>query len=385
MKKRLIWVAVVAIFVTFVGSIRVANAFIERKMALQEVISESTNIVFGTVSKVDQKRQRFTMKVEQDIKGTSNLEQIKVNVAVGQRRGNLTSPEKFMKAVKVGAPAMMFYKHHGGAVDALGHTGGTWFQCRSGTGKKIPDMWWTFTHIEVRMHRTFKGTTPEFQDFLLRVMKPFEYAKPGDVRVLAFAKSRALNEFNRLCAFHKIAKKNVAYKSTQDPKLPDLNKADILWIGYRSMSQLHTGKYIFDNETDDRIKTFVKNGGVTIISGQDSDPKRGCSTGLLPKPIKGVEGQVGNGIQFVKENALFTTPEQVQAGAIRVDDAWTEADADYSVLALTREKNVAVAQLKYGKGIYIITALQNGRDIHLKSNAKLMGNLMNFAVKSLRN
>ncbi len=384
MKKRWGWITLMAAVVTFAGNVHTADAFIERKMALQEVLAQSTNIVFGTVKTVDAKRQRFIMTVEQDIKGTSNIEQIKVNVAVGQRRGNLTTPEKFMKSVKAGSPAIMFYKHNGNAVDALGHTGGTWFQCRSTTGKRAPNMWWTFTHIEVRMHRTFKGATLAFQDTLLRTLKPFEYAKPDDVKVLAFAKSRAFNEFAALSTFDKIADRNVLYKSTQDPKLPDLDEASILWIGYRSMSQLHTGKYVFDGETDERIKAFVKNGGVVIVSGQDSDPKRSCGNSLLAKPIKGVEGKVGNGIRVVKDDDLFVKPEQVAVEQIRVDDAWAEADADYSVLALTKDENIALAELEYGKGVYIVTAMQNGRLAHLKSNAKLMGNLMNFAVRSVQ-
>ena len=384
MGKRFIWGVLVAALVIFASNVQIAGAFIEKKMALQEVLSQSTNIVFGTIDKVDAKRQRFTMKVEQDVKSTSNLAQIKVNVAVGQRRGNLTSPEKFMKSVRSGAPAIMFYQHNGNEIEALGHTGGTWYQCRTSTGRRVPDAWWTFTHIEVRMHRTFKGTTPEFQDLLLRTLKPYEYAKPDDVRVLAFAKSRARTEFIMLSSFHKVAKKNVVYKSTQDTKLPDLKRSDILWIGYRSMSHLHTGKYVFDSDTDERIKAFVKGGGVVIISGQDSDPKRSCVISFLPGSIKGVEGKVGNGIRPVKDNDLFTTPEKIQAEQIRVDDAWTEPDTGYSVLALTSEKNIAIAQLEYGKGMYIVTAMQNGRDTHLKSNAKLMANLMNLAVRSLQ-
>ena len=141
---------------------------------------------------------------------------------------------------------------------------------------------------------------------------------------------------------------------------------------------------MFGIETDDRIKAFVKNGGVVIVSGQDSDPTRSWGASLLAKPIKGVEGQVGNGIRLVKDDALFTTPERVEPAQVRVDDAWAEADADYSVLALTKDENVALAQLEYGEGVYIVTAMQNGRLEHLKSNSKLMGNLMNFAVRTVQ-
>jgi len=124
---------------------------------------------------------------------------------------------------------------------------------------------------------------------------------------------------------------------------------------------------------------------VVILSGQDSDPNRSCGTGFLAKPIKGVEGKVKDGIQPVKDNELFTTPERVEADQVRVDDAWAEGDSDYSVLALTKEENIAIAQLEYGKGMYVVTAMQNGQPDHLKNNAPLMGNLMNLAVRSVKN
>jgi len=379
MKRKLAWCIVIAIFLS---NVHVAKAFVERKYTLQEVINESTNIVFGTLTSVDAKRQRAIVKVEGNVKGTSNFDKIKINVAVGQRR-NKTSPEKFMKVLEVGNPVIIFYKYQGGAVDSLGHTGGTWFQTRTHVGNN-PNVWWTFTHIEIYMHRTFKGSTEDFQQVLLRTLKPFEYAKPDDVKVLAFTKNRANNEFNTLSSFQKIEGKNVVYKSTDTLKPSDLNKADILWIGYRSVSQVRTGKYLFNPEIENQVKQLVKRGGVVILSGQDSDPKRSCEVGFLPEPIKGVEREVGSGIELAKNDNLFTTPEHIQTNQIRVDDAWTEASKHYSVLAFTPDKHIAVAKLNYGKGMYIVTAMQNGRPAHLKTNAPLMKNLMYFAVESIQ-
>ena len=381
MKRKLAWCIVIAIFLS---NIHIAKAFVERKYTLQEVINESTNIVFGTLTSVDAKKQRAIVKVEGNVKGTSNFDQIKINVAVGQQRGNLTSPNKFMKVLAVGNPVIIFYKYQGGALDALGHTGGTWFQTRTPMGGENPNAWWVFTHIEIYMHRTFKGSTEDFQQVLLRTLKPFEYAKPDDVKVLAFTKNRANNEFNTLSSFQKIEGKNVVYKSTDTLKPSELNKADILWIGYRSVSQVRTGKYLFDTETENQIKEFVKRGGVVILSGQDSDPKRPCEVGFLPEPIKGVEREVGNGIELAKNDNLFTTPEHIQTNQIRVDDAWTGASKHYSVLAFTPDKHIAVAKLNYGKGMYIVTAMQNGRPAHLKTNAPLMKNLMYQAVSMIR-
>ena len=333
------------------------------------------------MTSVDKKKQRVIVKVEEDVKGKSNFNQIKINVAVGQRR-NKTSPEKFMKMLEVGNPVIIFYQHNGGAIDSLGHTGGTWFQTRTHVGNN-PNVWWTFTHIEIYMHRTFKGSTEDFQNRLLMTLRPFEYAKPDDVKVLAFTKHRANNEFNTLSSFQKVADKNVLYKSTEVLPPADIKTTDILWIGYRSVSQARTGKYLLDNETETQIKDFAKRGGVVILSGQDSDPNRPCEVGFLPQPIKGVERQVGNGIELSKQDNIFTTPEQIQVDQIRVDDAWSDASQDYSVLALTPDGHIAVAKLNYGKGMYIVTAMQNGRPAHLKTNAPLMKNLIYQAVSMM--
>ncbi|MBM3240341.1 hypothetical protein FJZ31_29005 [Candidatus Poribacteria bacterium] len=381
MKRELAWCILIAIFFS---NVHIANAFIERKYELQEVISESTNIVFGTLTSVDEQRQRAIIKVEENVKGTSNFDQIKINVAVGQQRGDLTNPEKFMKVLKVGNPVIIFYTHQAGSLDALGHTGGTWFQTRTPMGGENPNTWWIFTHIEIHMHRTYKGSTEDFQQALLKRLKPFEYAKPGDVKALVFTKQRGVNEFNTLSSFQNIAGKTVLYKSTESLKPSDLNKVDILWIGYRSITRVQTGEYLFDSETESQIKEFVRRGGVVILSGQDSDPKRPCEVGFLPEPIKGVEGEIGNGIQVAKNDNLFTTPEKIQVDQIRIDDAWTEVSKNYSVLALTPSGNIAIAKLKYGKGIYIVTAMQNGRPEHLQINASLIKNLMHQAVSLVR-
>lgn len=379
MKRQLALSILVAFFI--VGNVQFSKAFVERKYTLKQVINECTNIVFGTVTSVDRKRKRAIVKVEENIKGRSQFNQIKINVAVGQRRPK-TSPEQLMKVLKVGNPAIIFYQHHGNALNALGHTGGTWFQTKSQARKENTNVWWNFTHIEIYMHRTFKGTTEDFQQLLLMRLNPFEHAKPDDVKVLAFTKYRANNEFNQLTSFRKISGKNLVYKSVGILKQSDLNKADILWIGYRSVTRVHTGKYLFNSEIENQIKQFVKRGGVVILSGQDSDPKRPCKMGFLPEQIKGVEGKVGNGIELAKNDKLFTTPERIRSDQIRVDDAWSEASSDYSVLALTFEGNIAIAKLDYGKGMYIVTAMQNGRPAHLKSNASLMKNLIYLAIKS---
>ena len=53
------------------------QAFIARHYTLQEVLAECTNIVFGTVSSVNSKRMTAKVKVEENLKGESDFQEIK--------------------------------------------------------------------------------------------------------------------------------------------------------------------------------------------------------------------------------------------------------------------------------------------------------------------
>jgi len=147
-------------------------AFVEQEYKLQEVLDESTNIVFGEVKTADKLRRRATVEVKEDIKGRSGLKTIKINVAVGQVRAGST-PKMLMDHFKVGEPIIVFYRLAGG-IEALGHVDGTWFQLKThfpGYQRDINNIWWNYTHIEIYMHRTFKGTTQEFQKVLRYAMR----------------------------------------------------------------------------------------------------------------------------------------------------------------------------------------------------------------------
>lgn len=372
-------------FLTLLLSIFVlpnVNAFVERRYALQEVISESTNIIFGTVTSVDSKRMRAIVKVTDSIKGKSTFEEIKINIAVGQYRGRLTSPKMLTKKLKVGLPIIVFYQQSMGSVDALGHVNGTWFQMRS-PGRPKPKMWWSFTHIEVYMHRTYKGSTEDFQKLLLKMLKPFDFAKPGSIKILVLMGNRSVAEFAALSKWDKIANKPLVCQPAQSLELPNLDKVQILWLGYRTVSRR---KYPLDASTEERIKNFVRKGGIVIVSGQDTDPKWQCATGFLPEPLVGVEKVAVNGIQPNKAAGnLFKTPNRVSAEQIRVDDMWTQPSPKYNILATGGDgQDVAIATLKYGKGMYIVTALMNGQNAHLKVNKPILENLLYFAIRALK-
>ena len=365
--------------------------FIERRYTLPEVIDSSTNVVFGTVESVDVQKLRAVVKVEEDVMGKSGLNKIRINLAVGQRRPG-TSPEEMIKYFQKGKPVVLFYDKHSGQLNSLGHVGGKWFQCKTfiGEGKDWKDRWWTFTHIEIHMHRTFKGWTADLQKQvgeILQKTKPIlandpapeiDKASENHIKVLIFSNRKYPAELRTLRKISKIGKYQFAYRATQDQNLPGLEKVNILWLGYRALGE---GEYSLNGSSEKQIRKFVKNGGILIASGQDSDSKRGWFAGRL----KGVESETQMGIH-PSENAgdIFRKPNKVVTGNIYTEDSWNDWGKNFIVLATTNDRrNVAVGMLKYGKGMYLITSLHHETYFQASSNGRLMENLIHFAAKHL--
>lgn len=369
-----------------------AQAFIARHYTLQEVLAESSNILFGTVTSVNQKRMTAKVKVEENLKGESKFEEIKINLSTGQ--GNF--PQKMMEKFKDGKPIIIFYKREGQRIPSLGHVDGTWFQTFAQDRSDKSRVWWNFTHIEIYMHRTYKGSTPDFQqlvrDTLAGRAKPanaktskvesLAEAPAGAMRMLVLSGNRYNVEFRTLSAFSPVAEHQTVYQRTRDHNLPTLDHADILWLG---QGEICEDKYRLTNEHENRIKAFVKDGGVVIVSGQDSDDDRPCSTGWIPEPMKGVERLGRSDFEPTRAaGTLFSEPNEIEFGDVFLDDTWTNWSDKYTILATTNDgKEIAFATLKYGKGLYLITGLQNETSANVFINYQIIENLIHFAVEWL--
>ena len=368
------------------------QAFIARHYTLQEVLAECSNIVFGTVTSVNQKRMTAKVKVEENLKGESKFEEIKINLSTGQ--GNF--PQKMIKKFKNGKPIIVFYKREGRRIPSLGHVDGTWFQTFAQDRSDKSRVWWNFTHIEIYMHRTYKGSTPDFQklvrDTLAGRVKP-ENTKTSRVESLAEAPAEAMRmlvlsgnrynvEFRTLSAFNPIAEHQIVYQKTKDRNLPTLDHTDILWLG---QGEICEDRYRLTKERENRIKAFVKDGGVVIVSGQDSDDDRPCATGWIPEPMKGVERLGRTDFEPTRAaGTLFSEPNDIEFGDVFLDDTWTNWSDKYTILATTNDgKEIAFATLEYGEGMYLITGLQNETSANVFINYQILENLIHFAVKWL--
>ena len=135
-----------------------------------------------------------------------------------------------------------------------------------------------------------------------------------------------------------------------------------------------------------KIKTFVKNGGVVIVAGQDSSDEKPCEIGWLQGKLRGVESPPTQ--QFVvtkKGETLFSTPNVIESGKIFIDDAWTNWNRRDEIFATTEnKKELVVGARRYGKGLYIITSLRNDSQYTTAMNKKLIENIMHYVVNQIK-
>jgi len=352
------------------------EGYIAKRYTIRQIVAESTNVVFGTVSEVNTKRQTAKVKVKENLKGTSEFQEIKIRLDV--YKGKVDHREEAMRLMQQGAPIIVFYLRQGRRIDSLAHIGGKWFQTQ--TTKRGDEWgWWLFTHTEKYLNNdkvSRRDSTPDFQEELRTLLS-------GDALQLLLLKTdRYESESRAIAELDAVADFGFIYHATSDRNLPTLREADILWLGFRTLSD---GRYRLNRERERRIKEFVKSGGIVIASGQDSDDERPCETGWLPESLNGVESPHRNDFQATDHaDELFKAPNRIRSGQLALDDTWNEWNEKYEVLATTNKgKEIVVAKLKYGKGMYLVTSLRNDRNAQVSKNRRMLENLVHFAVRFL--
>ena len=381
-----------------------AYGFIEREYTIREVLDACTNIVFGEVQVVNARRLQAIITVKEDVKGKSNLKEIKMNFATGQYKQN-TSPQKMIRLLKEGMPIIVFYREHYG-IDSMCFIDNTWFQMRGYQGRRNAlnrsnsASWWSFTHIDPMMKRTYDGKTKDFQKIVRDMLagKMWVTAEKDSVKILVLTGNSTSTtwgqtyvhtntmtyEYKALRNVKKAAKRPMAYESTKMRTLPNLQDADILWIGYEEIASF--GRQLLPTGTEKKIKKFVKDGGIVVVSGQDSTMTRPCGVDWLEGNLKGVESPPDRHF-VINANAkhLFSTPNKIRPGTIFVDDAWVDWKESDEVFATTQERNELVAGARrYGKGLYIITSLRNDSQYTVSNNKLLMENILHYAVDQMK-
>lgn len=355
------------------------EGYIAKRYTIRQIVAESTNVVFGTVSEVNVKRRTAKVKVEENLKGTSEFKEIRIRFDV--YKGEADHRDEIIHFLKTGEPIIVFYLKAGGRIDSLAHTRGRWFQTQvTAKNKERTEWgWWLFTHFEKYLNRdkvSRRDSTPDFQEELRNLLS-------GDALELLLLKTdRYDSEQRAIAELDAVADFGFVYHATTDRNLPALREADILWIGFRSLSE---GRYRLNRKQENRIKDFVKNGGIVIASGQDSDKERPCGSGWLPEPLTGVESPSRDDFQTTsRAGELFKTPNRIRSGQLALDDSWRGWNEKYEILATTNAgKEIVVAKLKHGRGMYLVTNLRNQSGSQVSKNRRMLENLVHFAVRFL--
>ena len=227
------------------------------------------------------------------------------------------------------------------------------------------------------------------------------------IKLMAFTGNTSTVEFPVLQRFEYIQEHHMIYREVPDLRTDRLPKTDILWIGN---GEIYKAGYRLNIDTEHRIKNFVSQGGIAIVSGQEitASTKQRRGTGWIPEPLTGIacdetyelfptsRGKRSRIFQY--PNPLNgnhqADPEAMEQPLIRLDDMWLDPLGKWTSLAKTNiaaaglpsdgfENASALLLLPFQKGLYIVTSLKNETEEDVRINDKIMENLLHFSVKWL--
>ncbi len=235
---------------------------------------------------------------------------------------------------------------------------------------------------------------------------------PLPLKVLALTGNITTEEMPVLERFEYIREHRIIYKAVQDLRTDSLAKSDILWIG---AGEIYKAGYRLNIDAEHRIKNFVSQGGIVIVSGQDikANYKQYRGTGWIPEPLTGIECDEMEGVTptfhgrragiFKSPNVVngksHTKPSAIDEPPVRVDDMWFDPLGKWIALAKISKPQALQAHtspggeheaspllmLPFQSGLYIVTSLRNEMAADIQANQNLMENLLHFSVKWLDN
>ena len=228
------------------------------------------------------------------------------------------------------------------------------------------------------------------------------------LKLMALTGNTSTVEFPVLERHEYIQEHHMLYSEVPDLRTDRLPKTDILWIGN---GEIYKSGYRLNIDAEHRIKNFVSQGGVVIVSGQDikANAKQRRGTGWVPEPLTGIEcdetyelfptsqGKRSRIFQYpnpLNGNHNHTDPNAMEQPLIRLDDMWLDPLGKWTSLAKTNtaaaglpkdgfENASALLILPFQKGLYIVTSLKNETEEDVRVNDKIMENLLHFSVRWL--
>ena len=135
-----------------------AEAYIERLYGLQEFLDQSQTIVVGRIESADARRRIAVAVIERALKGAAEFKRVEMHIG-------LSAPDHSAYVIgrlKPGGAVIGFARRDGMNIASEWHAGDTWFQLYAEDDPGARDrLAWRMSHVEIRLNRTYSGTTAD--------------------------------------------------------------------------------------------------------------------------------------------------------------------------------------------------------------------------------
>jgi hypothetical protein len=344
-----------------------APAYVEAPYSLGRTCQESTHVVLVELVRVNKEKNLLVYKKVRDLKGKHPENEIKHNI--GQRGFHPREWQNIMAWAEQGKQAVFF--HNGGASETC--IGTYWYQCsREGD-------WWTMTHAEPFMARTFHGNIEKLAGAVEQIVagkevivtcladgpkEQFHLRKGKVQRLKASLKKQDYNPKRDFVGFgtedgddvEEFKTFTLMAESTPGWRfipVPDKNKLDPKWnLPDFNDGNWRTGKAPIgygEDELKKREGTIVKEEGIPFVFRRWID----VSTDLLKQ--KGVVFRVG----IASDDSALV---YLNGGLIDKDP-----EEDHEFAYWNRDVEIPLAHLKPGKNLIaaFVKNHQGSSDIYL--------------------
>lgn len=170
--RKWITLSIVALAVALVFS-HEAAAFIQKLFPLKEFIDDSDFLFTAKVERVDPDKPSAVLVLGEHLKGKAPFARIPINLTGDKQKHT----PQLLKRIAPDVPLVVgVKKQEDGKFMMLAFTNGTWFQVLGQTDGDQTR--WAFTHCEIYLRRTFKGTTDELRQVVTDVLSGKAKAPP---------------------------------------------------------------------------------------------------------------------------------------------------------------------------------------------------------------
>jgi|GEM_PF-778885 len=141
-----------------------AGAFIERLTPLGDLLEDSDHIFLARTESVSAEKSLAVFQAVEDLKGRTPLRTLRVHLT-GDKEKHVPH---LLKRIAPQVPVVFFLTRVDKQWLGLGYTEGTWFQIIGRPASET--VHWHFTHCEIYLRRTFKGSTNELVQIIREVL-----------------------------------------------------------------------------------------------------------------------------------------------------------------------------------------------------------------------